>query len=323
MSAQAERPLRVLAIDGGGIRGLIPAVVLEEIERRTGKPSADLFDLIAGTSTGGIIAATLVAPDQQGRPMWTAHDMVRLWESIGQRIFSRSLWSTVKSLDSLLDERYPIEGIEDVLEEACGDSMLSEAVTHMVVTSYEMVRREIRLFDSADAKAHPERDLLMKLAARATAAAPTYFEPAQIGPDHEGSHHVLVDGAVFANNPSMAAYTVARATYPEREVFLLSLGTGTQPSQVQSHEISRWGLAQWARPLLHMIMDGAGQHTDQMLQQLLGPDRYVRVQTELKKSSEHIDDSTSLNIDHLHDDATETIRRHDAALDQICAVLTT
>ncbi len=84
--------IRVLSIDGGGIRGIIPSVVLAAIEQRTGQPIANTFDLIAGTSTGGIIALALAKPGQGSKPQYSADQLIQLYEQEGQRIFSRSLW---------------------------------------------------------------------------------------------------------------------------------------------------------------------------------------------------------------------------------------
>ncbi len=93
--------MRVLAIDGGGIRGIIPALVLTEIERRSGKRIFELFDLIAGTSTGGILACALCAPD----PL-PAEQLVAIYEEEGPAIFDRSVWQRIRSAEGLLDEKY-------------------------------------------------------------------------------------------------------------------------------------------------------------------------------------------------------------------------
>src|ERR1700750_690070 len=92
----AEKPpLRVLAIDGGGIRGILPAMVLADLERRTNRPIIDLFDLIVGTSTGGLVTLALSCPDGEGKPRHTARDIIRLYEVEGKRVFSRSVWHKI------------------------------------------------------------------------------------------------------------------------------------------------------------------------------------------------------------------------------------
>ena len=81
--------VKILSIDGGGIRGIIPAIVLAEIERRTGRPTAQLFDLVAGTSTGGILALGLTIPKTTGAPLYTARSLAEMYEREGSRIFFR------------------------------------------------------------------------------------------------------------------------------------------------------------------------------------------------------------------------------------------
>src|SRR5919198_1588171 len=106
LAARWWRPFRlggvkVLAIDGGGIRGLIPALVLAEIERRTGRRTASLFDLVAGTSTGAIIACALTRPGAM-----PAAEAAALYEQDGPSVFHPSLLKRITSLGGLIDERY-------------------------------------------------------------------------------------------------------------------------------------------------------------------------------------------------------------------------
>ncbi len=126
---------KILSIDGGGIRGIIPAVILGELERKTGKAASSLFDLIAGTSTGGILALGLVKPNQDGSPHYSAMDLVGLYESNGSRIFSRSLLHRVLALGRFSKAKYSTTGLEKVLQEYFGETMLSEALTGLVVPS--------------------------------------------------------------------------------------------------------------------------------------------------------------------------------------------
>jgi patatin-like phospholipase/acyl hydrolase len=93
-----RRPFRVLAIDGGGIRGILPAMVLADLERRTNRPIIDLFDMIVGTSTGGLIALALACPGEGGRPRHTARDVIRLYAEQGKCVFSRSVWHKIRAV---------------------------------------------------------------------------------------------------------------------------------------------------------------------------------------------------------------------------------
>src|SRR5262245_39815807 len=92
-----RRPLRILAIDGGGIRGILPAMVLSDLERRTNRPIIDLFDLIVGTSTGDLLALALACPGEGGRPRHSARDVIRFYEVEGKRVFSRSVWRKIRA----------------------------------------------------------------------------------------------------------------------------------------------------------------------------------------------------------------------------------
>jgi patatin-like phospholipase/acyl hydrolase len=96
---------KVLSIDGGGIRGLIPAMVLAEIERRTGKRIAEMFDLVAGTSTGGILALGVTKPGQDGKPEYSAKKLIDLYETEGGKIFSIPVWHRIHSGWGLAEEK--------------------------------------------------------------------------------------------------------------------------------------------------------------------------------------------------------------------------
>ena len=178
---------KILSIDGGGIRGVIPAVLLTEMEKRTSKAVYSIFDLIAGTSTGGILAAGLVAPaspDHESTspsPRFKASDLLALYEEHGKDIFRRSFCDRITSLWGWADEKYPNDGIETVLENYFGNAELKDAFTEILVTSYEIEERQPYFFKSRKAQENPqERNHFLRDVARATSAAPTYFEPAEI-----------------------------------------------------------------------------------------------------------------------------------------------
>src|SRR3712207_3062225 len=145
-------PFKVLSIDGGGIRGIIPAMILAEIEDRTGGSIAEMFDLIAGTSTGGILALGLTMPGDGGKPRYRAEDLISLYEKEGHRIFSRPAGHRVDSLEGISEERYPSDGIEQVLAEYFEGVRLKDALTRILVTSYEIQLRIPFFFRSEKAK---------------------------------------------------------------------------------------------------------------------------------------------------------------------------
>jgi patatin-like phospholipase/acyl hydrolase len=158
-AGSARATVRVLSIDGGGIRGIIPARVLAEIERCTGSPISAPFDLIADTSSGGLTALALARPGIGG-PRYSAADVVALYEAEGAHIFSRSLWHRLSALGNLIEPKYPPGELERVLAEYLGDAPLSAALTTLLIPSYEIERQEPVFFKSHRAVAEAERDFL-------------------------------------------------------------------------------------------------------------------------------------------------------------------
>jgi len=319
--------LRVLSIDGGGIRGVIPAAVLTEIETRTGKQIAEMFDLIAGTSTGGILALGLVKPRTDGRPQYAASDLGGLYEKEGHRIFDRSLWREIAALDNFIDEKYPADGIEAVLKEYFGDAKLSEAVTETLITSYELETREPWFFARHKARENPgEDDFPMCFVARATSAAPTYFEPEEVPTMHP--HGGLIDGGVYANNPAMCAYVETKKLHTDAdEVLLVSMGTGQHTRPIHYADAKDWGLAMWAKPILDVVFDGVSDTVDHQMSILCrdsdaGDPRYYRFQTELTLGSDDMDNTSAENMDRLKRQARDLIAAKSNDLDKLCRELT-
>jgi predicted acylesterase/phospholipase RssA len=293
--------VRVLAIDGGGIRGLIPALVLAEIERRTGRRIAGLVDLIAGTSTGGILACALSRPD----PL-PAAEIAGLYEQEGPKIFDRSLLKTITSAGGYLDELYSDAGLVAALKRYLGDARLADATTPVMLTAYDLEAREAVLLRSGDGGA-----LSMVDAAHATSAAPTYFEPVRLGP------RTLVDGGVCAVNPAMTAYAeVAGRTLD----VLASLGTGEHTRPLPYGKVKDWGKLAWAQPIIDVVFDGSADTVDAQLARLAGT-RYVRLQTRLDEASDALDDASAGNLAALRREAGRLIAARDADIDALCSTL--
>ena len=318
--------IRVLAIDGGGIRGIIPAMIMDEIEKRTGKPIAKLFHLIAGTSTGGILALGLTRPDprNQDSPKYTAKEAIGLYDNDGARIFSRSVWHRIHSRFGLADEKYPAKGIEAVLDEYLGDARISDALTDVLITSYEIEQRFPFFFRSSKARQDPTYDFPMVKAARATSAAPTYFEPLKLETEETVDYYALIDGGVYANNPAMCAYVEAKTTYAEakpEDFLLVSLGTGQLTRPLLYKEVKDWGLIEWAQPILNVVFDGVSDTVDYQLRQLLAPERYYRFQVRLDDGNDDMDDASRTNTRALKLLAQEMIHKSKNDLEQLCELL--
>ncbi|RJP76169.1 MAG: patatin [Candidatus Zixiibacteriota bacterium] len=317
-----DRPLRILSIDGGGIRGIIPAVVLAALEERTRTPVCRLFDLIAGTSTGGILALGLTRPDAAGQPVFTAAQLINLYLEEGPRIFSRSVWHRLRALDNLAEEKYPAAGLEEVLDRYLGPTRLREALGDVLVTAYEIERRLPFFFRSSRARENPAYDFPMTQVARAATAAPTYFEPARIEISGPSDYYALVDGGVYAGNPAMCAYAEACNLYPGRDLLVVSLGTGVLTRRLPYPEVKRWGLASWAQPLVDVVFGGVSDTVDYQLRQLLpgkdGRSRYFRFQTILYQGSDDLDDAGAENLIVLKLLGEEIVQKNSDSLDILC-----
>ncbi len=309
--------MRVLSIDGGGMRGIIPAMILAEIERRTKRPIAKLFDLITGTSTGGIIALGLTRPGANNTPQYSAQDIVGLYETEGSTIFSRSIWHRLVAAGNFLEEKYPSGGIEQVLDKYFGEVRLKDALTTVLISSYEIEKRFPIFFRSSRAKLREDYDFPMKKVARATSAAPTYFEPLKLEAQESPGYYALVDGGVYANNPAMCGYVEAVSTQQEPcECLVVSLGTGELTRPLPYEQAKDWGLAMWAQPILNVVFDGVSDTVDYQLQQLLpvgkdGAKRYFRFQTKLEIGNDDMDDASQTNIYALKALAQQIISQND------------
>jgi patatin-like phospholipase/acyl hydrolase len=320
--------VKILSIDGGGIRGIIPALILAEIERRTKRPIAELFDLIAGTSTGGIIALGLTKPGAGNQPQYSAQEIAQLYESDGSTIFSRSIWHRLYAAGSFLEEKYPSSGIESVLDKYFGEARLKDALTNVLISSYELEKRFPFFFKSSRAKLYVDHDFPMKKVARATSAAPTYFEPLKLEAQESPGYYALIDGGVYANNPAMCGYVEAVSTQNEPcEFLVVSLGTGELTRPIPYEDAKDWGLAMWAQPILNVVFDGVSDTVDYQLQQLLpsGQDdrkRYYRFEIALEIGNDNMDDASQTNLFALKALAKRVIGQHNDDLSQLCEQLT-
>jgi patatin-like phospholipase/acyl hydrolase len=305
---------RVLSIDGGGIRGIIPAMVIAHIEKLMGKPAHELFDLMVGTSTGGILALGLAHPGPGKPAQFSARRVVRLYEEHGGKIFEHSLWRKVRTVGGFLEEAYSHEVLEAILGQYFADTTLAECELPTMVTSYDIHNRRTVFLKSW----HTDHGkILCSDAARATSAAPTYFEPKPLETGDES--RVLIDGGIFMNSPSVSAYAEARKLFPDEPITLLSLGTGELTRPIPYEEARTWGSALWVMSLLDCMFDGVSKAADHQMRLFLG-ERYQRLQTTLDYASDDMDDASKGNIRNLKQTARELIKANEQVLEQFFAM---
>lgn len=181
-----HKKITILSLDGGGIRGIITCVILKYIEELIQKnhPNAKLgnyFDLISGTSTGGLIASVLLVPEKKNskKPKYSIDAALKLYAEKGGDIFKVSTWKKLINPFGLMNEQISITTLEKQLLEFFGDLELKDFVRPCLITSYDIYNRRAKLFNTLDGQ-EPIGNFYVRDICRATAAAPTYFEPAQI-----------------------------------------------------------------------------------------------------------------------------------------------
>lgn len=296
----------ILSIDGGGMRGILPALLLATLESKTGKRCYKLFDMIAGTSTGGILALALARPKTPGGSPYYAADLVDLYRTRGKDIFDRSAAYTIESGDGLAGPKYRASGIEAVLQQYFGDTKLSESLTPTLITSYDAAEPGPAIF-----KSWKDPVNLMKDVARATSAAPTYFPPLQLG---DG---LFIDGGVFANNPSMCAWASASEIFGgDRDIMVVSVGTGNTEKKLDPRG---WGLAKWAPSLVDIFMDGNSDTVDYQMKEVIGKLqwRYFRFQVDLGSVTDAMDDASPKTVNALMGLAQQMLLNNSEAMEEL------
>ncbi|HAS46661.1 MAG TPA: patatin, partial [Microscillaceae bacterium] len=288
---------------------------------------ADYFDLMAGTSTGGILCCIYLTPGDDGRPKFTAEDAVNLYLENGGDIFSKKFFSL-----GITDEKYPSKPMEAALERYLGDVKLSEMLRECLITSYDIERGTPHFFKSGKAKDIEGYDFLMRDVARSTSAAPTYFEP-NMATSLAGVKYALVDGGVYINNPTLSAYAAARQLDfgPDKikpaaaEMMLVSIGTGSSKDSYPYEKAKGWGAIGWIKPLIDIMMKGVAQTVNYQLHQIFDavgkPDQYIRIEPQLVHAESSMDNAKEENLTNLKADGTESALNHEAEIDKVVKML--
>ena len=295
--------VKILSIDGGGMRGIIPSVVLAEIEHRAGQPIHKLFDIIAGTSTGAIIALGLTLPNEQGKARYSASDIIDIFDNDGQDIFSRSLWHTMYTAGSIRGSKYPPEGMLQTFNKIYGNARLKEALTEVMAVSYDIEMAQAFFFKRHEAIKDDRRDFAVKEVVQASSSAPVYFEPFTIERKNDPTvkRYAFIDGCVVANNPAMCAYAEAKTLYPNADEYLVvSLGTGSETATLLYELFDQWGAIQWIMPLVNILMGGTTNIPDHQLRALHKThgdklNHYYRLQAKLEKGQPPLDGTDNIN----------------------------
>ncbi len=260
----------ILSLDGGGIRGVLTAALLERLEDQV-PGFMEQVDLIAGTSTGGILALGLAS----GMTPAAARE---LYERLGEHVFQDSFWDNLHDLGQATGAQYSNTYIKEELTKQFGSMTLSDLGKKVIISSFDLDNEEIsfgkvrswkpKFFHNYPGEDSDGHERVVDVALR-TSAAPTYFPV----------YHGYVDGGVISNNPSMCA--LAQALQPDtgnqrlRDIRLMSLGTGVNPKYLTVVD-DDWGFVHWAPHVISLMMEGSMGLADYQCRQLLH-ERYLRV----------------------------------------------
>ena len=308
-----NRDFRILSIDGGGIRGIFPAAVLAGFEDRYLKDSSvtTYFDLITGTSTGGVIALGLGAGLR-------ASQLLELYSQRGREIFPPEDCAvrTVRNLANYFRYRYDRQALMTALSDTFGKTRLADSQVRLCVPSADGRYGDLYVFKTPH---HPDfrldgHELMTKIGA-ATSAAPTYYRPLEDG------GYTFVDGGLWANNPIMVGLVDALScfTVPRNRIRILSIGCAAAPYTIGKWQKKLGGLLPWRRvidPLMHFqSLSALGQ-----VGLLIGADRIDRIDAPPAGKPIELDDwvrahaelppAASAVIDRCGDRLASTFLRH-------------
>ncbi|MGW2643969.1 CBASS cGAMP-activated phospholipase [Streptomyces olivaceoviridis] len=291
---------QILALDGGGFRGMFSAAVLTRLEEDLGTRIVDHFDLIAGTSTGGIIALGL------GLGL-SPREILTFYTEHGPRIFRDR--SRMRGIRHLVRAKYGSEPLKAALTEVFGDRTFGESTKRLVITSYNVAADDVYLFRTPHLPTL-KRDWREKAVnvALATSAAPTYLP----GMPLDGAR--LIDGGVWANNPTMVALTeaVGPLSVPLKAIRVFSLGT-TIDVRSRHRRLDRGGMLPWARDAVEVLMRAQSESAAKQVKHFVGNANVLRLNPTVPTGAvalDKVDTQTLYGLaGHVSRDASPTVHR--------------
>ncbi|KAK1263227.1 hypothetical protein QJS04_geneDACA017461 [Acorus gramineus] len=326
----------ILSIDGGGIRGIIPATILAFLEAKLQELDgenvriADYFDVIAGTSTGGLVAAMLAAPDENNRPLFAAKDVKAFYLKECPKIFPQfgePFASVINTIKAIFGPKYDGKYLRKLIRTILGDTRLHQTLTNVVIPTFNIKLLQPTIFSSYEIDIDTSKDALLSDICISTSAAPTYLPAHHFQTTNAGGRQRdfdLIDGGVAANNPALVAIgQVMKEVFKGNEDFfsmkpmdygrflVISLGTGMskQQGKYDAKAAKKWGVLGWLRhhsstPLVDVFTQASADmvdiHISVVFQTLNFEDKYLRIQDDtLDGTTSSVDIATKKNLDNL------------------------
>jgi uncharacterized protein len=322
LASPNSSPIRVLSIDGGGMRGIIPALVLRELEGLTGKRISELFDVVVGTSTGALLSAGITVSDPEGKPRYSADDLVSVYENYGSYIFTKGR-GVRQFVHNLSRPMYDPSHFEGILERYFSDALLSECLVELAIPSISFEDHGMDVFSRREARVNSSRNYLIKDVVRAATAAPTFFPAARITSlNNERTGH-FIDAGISSNNPSLLGFSEAKLLDKDAPVICVSLGTGKAPASIDPEKATNWGELEWALALLDMQGEGQSTFTTDVLSRLLvhNHDILFRFQVNLEEIPPQMDIATAEHTNALKKRTLAEIEKRKQEIENIATQL--
>jgi predicted acylesterase/phospholipase RssA len=277
------------------------------------RPLIEYVDMVSGTSTGGIIAAGIAIPDENGQPKFTIDNLVEFYETDARRIFTDSPCI----LKLLLRSKYSNSDLRTVLREKIGEVAFGKMLTNVIIPTYSITDRRPFFFKSwkGSATEIPTDNIVA-----ATCSAPIFFDPTPVHFTNDNETRYLIDGAVVADNPAMCAFVEAQRLWGDEDVFVISLGCGDTSDPISGDKKKRWGAASWIPEIVEIVTDADVNTIDYQLR-TINTDLYVRMQCRIEYASKTIDDATPKNIQRLRMDAEKLCEARKEDLERIARIL--
>ena len=263
---------KILAIDGGGIRGVVPAYILNRMKTTLGFDIGREFQMYAGTSTGSIIAAGIVCGVETST-------ILDLYKKFGKEIFSKNTSCYPQNLKPCFHSLYSNENLKGILKEVFGEKKLGEISKPLLIPATDIGNGGVHIFKSNYSEDFTrDGDIYIRDAVAASCSAPIFFNPFSVG------EYLVSDGGLWANNPSLSAYIDAqkRLGIPAEKIKVFSLGTGNSKVFYGTDLKKNWGLINgWrGKDFISFILSLQSQATQNYLKLLINPENFMRLDFE-------------------------------------------
>ena len=324
------KQINILSVDGGGIRGIIPAIILDRMTKilryqTSYKHLHQVFDLISGTSTGGLLALGMTTPmteSSMSSLKFSTQDLIDIYTQKGHLIFPKKGNKILQSSRQTIRNKYSSKNFEHFLLELFGELKSNNLYGNTMLTAFDMNLLRPFLFKMYNQVNGENKIWYLRDVARSTTAAPTFFKPAHVSNlGTKAKKYTLIDGGVSMNNPALIAYSEAKRLFPGNQYLIVSLGTGYAHRGWGYDSIKQWGFLQWVSPLrgtplLNVMMTGQNATVLQTLP-LFNDVRFVRLNVDISDNPIEMDDVSKKTVNQMMEKTFRMIDNRNRDIDKM------